>query len=133
MHPGFHWDAAMGKRGKVGGFGPAVWVWWLVNAPVDFRCGADRLLVHTREVLGREPLDGSAFVFRNRRGTRLKVLVVDGQGVWLAQRRLHHGRFVLPSTTDSLCSLNRSQFAWLCAGVDWQRLSCDTSPLGKLV
>jgi transposase len=123
----------MGRRGKVGGIGPGVWVWWLVSGPVDFRCGADRLLVHVREVLGQEPLDGSAFVFRNRRGTRLKVLVVDAQGVWLAQRRLHHGRFVLPSTRESLCSLQRKQFAWLCAGVDWQRLSCDTSPLGRLV
>ncbi|GAA0238442.1 IS66 family insertion sequence element accessory protein TnpB [Rhodanobacter caeni] len=123
----------MSRRGKVGGFGPAVWVWRLVSGPVDFRSGADRLLVHVREVLGREPLEGSAFVFRNRRGTRLKVLVVDAQGVWLAMRRLHRGRFVLPSTHESLCSLSRMQFAWLCAGVDWQRLSCDTSSLGKLV
>jgi len=67
----------MGRRGKVGGFGPAVWVWWLVSGPVDFRCGADRPLVHVREVLEREPLDGSAFIYRNRRGTRLKALVVD--------------------------------------------------------
>ena len=123
----------MGKRGKGSGIGSAVWVWWLVSAPVDFRCGADRLLVHVRETLGREPLDGSAYVFRNRRGSRLKVLVVDAQGVWLAMRRLHHGRFVLPATNESLCSLSRTQFAWLCAGVDWQRLSCDTSSLGKFV
>jgi transposase len=123
----------MGRRGKIGGFGPAVWVWWLVSGAVDFRCGVDRLLVHVRDVLGREPLDGSAFVFRNRRGTRLKVLVVDAQGVWLAQRRLHRGRFVLPSTHESLSSLNRAQFAWLCSGVDWQRLSCDKSSLGKLI
>lgn len=123
----------MGRRDKVGGIGPAVWVWWLVGAPVDFRCGADRLLVHVRSALGRAPLDGSAFVFRNRRGSRLKVLVVDAQGVWLAQRRLHRGRFVLPSAQESLSSLSRAQFAWLCAGVDWQRLSCDTSSLGKLV
>ena len=34
--------------------------WWLVSAPVDFRCGADRLLVHVREALGRDSLDGSA-------------------------------------------------------------------------
>lgn len=123
----------MGRRGKVGGFGPAVWVWWLVSGAVDFRCGVDRLLVHVREVLGLEPLDGSAFVFRNRRGTRLKVLVVDAQGVWLAQRRLHRGRFVLPSTHEPLCSLSRAQFSWLCAGVDWQRLSCDISSLGKTI
>lgn len=46
----------MGRRGNVGGFGPPVWVWWLVSGPVDFRYRADRLLVHVREVLGREPL-----------------------------------------------------------------------------
>lgn len=44
--------------------------WRLVSAPVDFCCGADRLLVHVRDVLGRELLDGSAYVFRNRRATR---------------------------------------------------------------
>jgi len=98
MRTSFHGSAAMGRQGKVGGFGPAVWVWWLVGSPVDFRCGADRLLVHVREVLEHGPLDGSTFVFRNRRGTRLKMLVVDVQGVSLAQRRLRRGRFVLPSS-----------------------------------
>jgi transposase len=72
----------MGKKTGAG-IGSGVFAWWLVSAPVDFRCGADRLLVHVREVLGRDPLDGSAYVFRNRRATRLKVLVVDAQGVWL--------------------------------------------------
>jgi transposase len=72
----------MGKKTGAG-IGSGVFAWWLVSAPVDFRCGADRLLVHVREVLGRDPLDGSAYVFRNRRAIRLKVLVVDAQGVWL--------------------------------------------------
>jgi len=75
---------------------------------VDFRCGADRLLVHVREVLAREPLDGSAYLFRNRRATRLKVLVVDAQGVWLSVRRLHQGRFVWPSAGETLWSLGRA-------------------------
>jgi transposase len=105
---------------------------WLVSAPVDFRCGADRLLVYVREVLGREPLDGSAYVFRNRRCTRIKVLVVDAQGVWLSVRRLHQGRFIWPSTGETLWSLGRAQFGWLCAGVDWQRLSAPM-PLEKCV
>ena len=112
------------------GMGPGVCAWWLVSAPVDFRCGADRLLVYVREVLAREPLDGSAYVFRNRRGTRLKVLMVDAQGVWLSARRLHQGRFVWPSAGEALWSLGRAQFAWLCAGVDWQRLSAPM-PLEK--
>ena len=105
----------------------------MVGEPVDFRCGVDRLLVRAREALGDEVLDGTAFAFRNRRGTRLKVLVVDAQGVWLSLRRLHHGCFVLPSTHERLCTLSRKQFNWLCLGVDWQRLSCDKSSLGKMI
>ena len=42
-----------------------------MSTPVDFRCGADRLLVYMREVLGREPLDGSVYVFCNRRASRM--------------------------------------------------------------
>ena len=121
----------MGKRS--GGMGPRVWIWWLVGEPVDFRCGADRLLVRARELLGGELLDGTAFAFCKRRGTRLKVLVVDAQGVWLSLRRLHRGRFVLPTPHEALCSLSRKQFGGLCLGVDWQRLSCDISSLGTRV
>ncbi len=123
----------MGKKIEGSERGLAVSAWWLVSAPVDFRCGADRLLVHVREALGRDPLDGSAYVFCNRRTSRIKVLVVDGQGVWLSLRRLHQGRFVWPSSSETLRSLTRHQFTWLCAGVDWRRLSCDTSSLGKMV
>jgi transposase len=88
--------------------------------------------VYVREMLGREPLDGSVYVFRNRRSNRVKLLVVDAQGVWLATRRLHEGRFVWTSSQDRLSSLTRAQFRWLCAGVDWQRLSA-TLPLEKRV
>jgi transposase len=34
-----------------------------------------------------------AYLFANRRGTRMKVLIHDGQGIWLACRRLNQGRF----------------------------------------
>ena len=122
----------MGKKAMGLGVDTSLQARWLVSAPVDFRCGADRLLVHVREVLGREPLDGSAYVFRNRRNSRLKVLMVDAQGVWLSVRRLHEGRFVWPSAGETLWSLSRAQFGWLCAGVDWQRLSAHL-PLEKRV
>jgi transposase len=36
--------------------------WWLVVAPMDLRGGMDRLLVHVRTVLGRDPFDGGAYV-----------------------------------------------------------------------
>lgn len=114
------------------GVGSSVHAWWLVSAPMDFRCGMDRLLVTVREVLGRDPLDGTAYVFRNRNASRIKVLMVDAQGVWLSVRRLHQGRFIWPAAGETLWSLSRAQFSWLCAGVDWQRLSAAV-PLEKRV
>jgi transposase len=36
---------------------------------------------------------GQVFVFRSRRGTAIRILVYDGQGFWLAQKRLSKGRF----------------------------------------
>jgi transposase len=61
--------------------------------PVDFRNGIDGLAGVCRRELNEDPLAGSVFVFRNRRGTALKVLVYDGQGFWLCQKRLSKGRF----------------------------------------
>lgn len=101
--------------------GAQLTIFWMVA--VDFRCGAERLLVRVREVWGRDPLDGSAFVFRNQRSTRIKMLVVDAHGVWLATRRLHEGHYAWVSSLDTLASLGRDQFRWLCAGVDWRRLT----------
>ena len=107
--------------------------WWLAVVPVDLRCGIDRLLVLVQSALGRDAFDGGAYVFRNRSGTRIKVVCCDGQGVWLCTRRLNQGRFVWPRAGDALCTLSPEQFGWLCAGVDWQRLSADTSTLARML
>jgi transposase len=96
---------------------------WLAVAPVDMRRGIDGLSSYVQQSLGHAPCAGSAFVFRNRTGNRLKVLLWDGNGVWLCQRRLHEGRFVWPKVGDGCFSLTQSQWDWLMAGVDWRRLS----------
>ena len=62
--------------------------------PVDFRFGLDRLARVCREVLEWDPFVGTLFVFRNRRGTSIKCLQYDGQGLWLCKKRLSKGRFV---------------------------------------
>ena len=61
--------------------------------PADFRKGIDGLARICRETLERDPFTGVLFVFRNRRATAIKILVYDGQGFWLAQKRLSTGRF----------------------------------------
>lgn len=61
--------------------------------PVDFRAGIDGLARICRERLSSDPFSGTAYVFRNRRGTSIKVLIYDSQGFWLCQKRLSTGRF----------------------------------------
>lgn len=65
----------------------------LALEPADFRRGIDGLSKVCREELKSDPFSGTVFVFRNRRGTALKVLVYDSQGFWLCQKRLSEGRF----------------------------------------
>jgi transposase len=61
--------------------------------PADFRRGIDGLARLVREQLRSDPFSGGIFVFRNRRSTAIKILVYDGQGFWLCQKRLSKGRF----------------------------------------
>jgi transposase len=60
--------------------------------PLDFRKGIDGIAQSCRERLKSDPFSGTVFVFRNRRGNSLKVLVYDGPGFWLCQKRLSVGR-----------------------------------------
>ena len=66
---------------------------FLALQPVDCRKGIDGLAAVCRQALGENPLDGAVFVFRNRAGTTLKLLLYDGQGFWLCTKRLSQGRF----------------------------------------
>ena len=62
-------------------------------APVDFRRGIDGLCRLCRELLSSDPFSGTVFVFRNQRGSGIKLLAYDGQGFWLCQKRLSQGKF----------------------------------------
>jgi len=65
----------------------------LAVAPVDFRKGIDGLAAICRKKLRQDPFAGHLFVFRNKKGTAIKLLLYDGQGFWLCQKRLSQGRF----------------------------------------
>jgi transposase len=95
---------------------------WLVVEPLDMRAGTDSLSLRIQNTLGRSPCDGTAYAFRNRRQNRVKLLIWDGTGVWLCQRRLHKGHFIWPTAEATVCMLSATQWQWLVSGVDWQRL-----------
>lgn len=63
----------------------------LACAPVDFRKGLDSLLALCKGPLKQDPFSGTLFVFRNRSGTALKLLVYDGTGYWLCLKRFSQG------------------------------------------
>jgi transposase len=95
---------------------------WLVVAPMDLRRGIDGLSSWLQQQ-GYSPCAGSACLFRNRNGLRIKVLLWDGNGVWLCCRRLHRGHFVWPTSNETCWTLTAQEWQWLIAGVDWQRLA----------
>ena len=101
---------------------------WLCVQTLDMRAGVQTLLAQVVAVLG-EARPHHAYLFANRRGTRMKLLVHDGYGIWLAQRQLGQGRFHWPAHADSggsapaSVTLTRAQFDALIVGLPWTQLA----------
>ena len=64
------------------------------------RAGTDTLLSRVVETFG-EARPHQAYLFANRSATRMKILIHDGIGIWLAARRLHQGHFMWPKGESS--------------------------------
>lgn len=94
---------------------------WLAVDPMDMRAGLDTTLARVVRVFGAAH-PHHAYVFANRRATRIKVLMHDGIGVWLAARRLNQGKFVWPTPGATRMSLTEEQVGALVLGLPWQRL-----------
>lgn len=87
--------------------------------PVDFRAGIDALAAVCRQRLLADPFDGGLFVFGNRRRTAVKVLVYDGNGFWMCQKRLSSGRFAFwPDGAQPACTLQACELQLLLMGGD---------------
>ena len=95
--------------------------------PIDFRKGIDGLAGICRKML-TDPFSGQIFVFRNRKATAIKILMYDGQGFWLCQKRLSKGRFKWwPNNKDTnLSPLAAYELQLLI--VNGNPSDCDVSP-----
>jgi transposase len=97
---------------------------WLAGQATDMRCGFDRLAEQVRSVISQDPLSGHLFLFRSRRGERLKVLTWDRDGYVLWYKRLEQGVFKLPrlSPGDRSVELRPSELAMILDGIDMTKL-----------
>jgi transposase len=90
--------------------------------PADMRKGFDSLAQLVRSHLGGDPLSGHLFVFRSKRGDRLKVLYWDRDGLCLFYKRLEVGSFTLPTLGTSVgehgLEIRSGDFALLLEGID---------------
>jgi transposase len=102
-------------------FPPAVRI-WLCTRCADMRRGFDGLAEMVRQHLANDPLSGHLFVFRNRRGDRVKILWWDEDGFVIVYKRLEEGvfRFPVPESGQAGVRLRAAELAMLLDGVDWQ-------------
>ncbi|MDB5979278.1 MAG: putative transposase, family [Pseudomonas sp.] len=95
---------------------------WVATEPMDMRAGTDTALARVVAVFGAAQ-PHCAYLFANRRANRMKVLVHDGLGIWLAARRLHQGKFIWPGSRHGLqVELSDEQLRALVLGLPWQRV-----------
>jgi transposase len=90
----------------------------LAVEPVDGRKGIDSLSGVVRAVLRGDPTSGDLFVFKNRRGDKLKILAWMGDGFALYLRRLERGTFAFPTAQDAGVPVTPTQLAMILGGLD---------------
>ena len=79
---------------------PAVRI-YVATGATDLRRSIDGLSALVRQQLQLDPLSGHLFLFRNRRGDRLKILAWDRSGSWILYKRLEQGTFAWPAAEAS--------------------------------
>ena len=93
---------------------------WVAAGHTDMRKGFIGLAAMVKNVLQADPLSGHIFVFRGRRGDRIKLLWWDGQGLCLFYKVLDHGSFVWPQASEGRIQLTPAELAMLLEGIDWR-------------
>lgn len=92
---------------------------FLCTQPADMRRSFDGLAQMVREFLGADPLSGHLFVFRSKRGDKIKLLYWDTDGLAIWYKRLEEGTFRFPTaTTGHGIEIRAADLAMLLDGVD---------------
>jgi len=123
------------------GFGPATRI-YVATGATDMRKSFNGLYGLVRDRLGCDPTSGHVFLFSNARRNRLKLLLYDGSGLWVAAKKLDGGRFRWPDADPPTTKivLSQEELALLLGGIDlsqtqrrkWYRKSVAEEP-GQLL
>lgn len=90
----------------------------LYGAPCDMRRSFDGLQAMARQGLGADPLDGSLYVFINRRATQIRCLYFDRSGFCIWAKRLEAGRFVSDWSSVRTCEIDWTGLKLLLEGIE---------------
>jgi len=101
---------------------------YLAAGRTDLRRGIDGLAAQIQTVLREDPFSGHLFIFRGRAAHTIKVLMYDGTGLCLYQKRLEQGRFRWPSMAGGTVRLSAAQMAALLEGLEWSKLQPHAVP-----
>ena len=96
---------------------------WYYSVPVDFRKQIDGLALLVADQLELNPTSGQGFLFRNRSANKVKLLWYDGNGFWLAYKRLEQGRLQFPKVSEPAMALTHDQLTWLLSGLDIEQIT----------
>ena len=91
---------------------------WVATTPIDMRKSFDGLAEVVRSFLGRDPLSGSLFVFRNKCGHLVKILWWDRDGLAIYYKRLERGEFRWPRSNHTAVEISPEQLLRLLSGLD---------------
>jgi transposase len=97
---------------------------WVAATPVDMRKSFDSLAEVVRSFLGRDPLSGDLFVFRNKRGQLAKILWWDRDGLAIYYKRLERGEFRWPRTGQVAIEISSEQLLKLLSGMSVAQRNC---------
>ena len=101
---------------------------YLYKNTTDMRKGINGLSLMAQALSGKKFKEESMFVFRGKKGDRMKILWWDGQGFCLYYKCLDKGRFIWPRReTEESVSITKAQLSMLLEGIDW-RNPCWSSP-----
>lgn len=88
--------------------------YYLYTGITDMRKGYNGLYGIVKTILNSNPLDGSVYLFVNKRRNQIRLLVYDTGGLVLLCKRLERGTFEMIKTESNEIKLS----------INWTQLTC---------